>query len=72
MQKQIVVITKKFGFITGHLQGKKTPNGNYSYTMIESENGNRVRVLGEFTVAQLAKVKKLEDESQTYDYSSIV
>ena len=72
MQKQIVVITKKFGFITGRLQCEKTPNGNYFYTMIENENGNRVRVLGEFTTSQLAKVKKLEEESQTYDYSSIV
>jgi hypothetical protein len=67
-KKEIVVLTKKFGYITGFISATKKQE-KYTYTMID-HNGNPY-VLGTFDTEQLAKVKRVE-EDLTYDYSSLV
>jgi len=79
-KKEIVISTKKFGYITGFISGKKKvlksessfpveQKDVYDYTMID-HNGNQY-ILGTFTAEQLAKVKRIE-EDLTYDYSMLI
>lgn len=67
-KKEIVVLTKKFGYITGFLSAI-AKYGKYDYTMVD-HNGN-IYVFGTFDAEQLAKVKRVEEDG-SYDYTAVV
>ena len=67
-KKVVVVMTKKFGYITGFISAVKRDNA-YEYTMIDY--AGTPHTLGLFTSDQLTKVKRIEEDG-TYDYTSLI
>lgn len=67
-KKEIVVLTKKFGYITGFLSAE-LKYGKYDYKMID-HLGN-LYVLGTFDMEQLSKVKRFEEDG-VYDYTMVI